>query len=61
MLCLLPSVPAKEDGRFPVLRLEGCHLMTAGLVQRKSVIDLAVRHLAGMEPKQISNSIPLNP
>lgn len=43
-ISLLPSTPVKECWLLPVLGLEGCSV-AAGLIQRKSVLDLAVQAL----------------
>lgn len=43
-ICLLPNIPVKEHWLLPVLGLGGCSI-AAGLVQRKSVLDLAVQAL----------------
>lgn len=42
---LLPNIPVKEHWLLPILGLEGWCSVAAGLVQRKSVLDLAVQAL----------------
>jgi len=52
MIWLLPSIPVKENRWFPTWQLEGWQATAAGLLQRKSVVDLAVQALSwdGAEP-----------